>query len=357
MKISVVVPIYNVEKYLEQCLDSILGQTYRDIEVICVNDGSTDRSAEILTEYESKDSRITVITQTNQGLGNARNRGFQEVSGEYVVFFDSDDWCRPDYFEKALMAFQKDAAIDLVMVSAVIYDEKKAKYVKNPYYSFGILKADEFEKNLTLDELGGRIFSLPVVVWNKIIKVSFLKKKKILFVEGKIFEDNLFSYEVYFQMKKFVAFSSTCVYYRINRDHSLIKSKGEKYFDILDILKKSLATLICLKKYQEFQVPFWYSSLTALRNRNQEIDENLQEDFYQKSRFWILEQNWDNRSFKTELILQENVNLYRNSNNYQEFIRRDRKTLFNFLYRKRIRPMMIRYFILGIPVYWEKKKL
>ena len=90
--ISVIVPVYNVENYLGKCLDSLINQTYKDIEIICINDGSTDNSLNILREYEQMDSRIIIIDQKNGGLSNARNIGLKEAAGEYIMFVDSDDW-------------------------------------------------------------------------------------------------------------------------------------------------------------------------------------------------------------------------------------------------------------------------
>ena len=100
VKISVVIPVYNVEKYLEQCLDSVIAQSFEDIEVICVNDGSTDSSLEILKRYANNDSRIKIISQKNKGAGAARNVGIENAAGEYVYFMDSDDYLNADAFER-----------------------------------------------------------------------------------------------------------------------------------------------------------------------------------------------------------------------------------------------------------------
>lgn len=91
-KVSIIVPIYNVEPYLRQCLDSLVNQTYKNIEIICVDDGSTDASSEILTEYALKSSKVRVIRQENSGLSAARNVGFSFATGKYVMYVDSDDW-------------------------------------------------------------------------------------------------------------------------------------------------------------------------------------------------------------------------------------------------------------------------
>ena len=101
-KISVIVPVYNVEKYLKECLDSIINQTFKDIEIICVNNGSTDSSCEILNEYAKNDNRIKIINSENIGVGNARNLGLQAVTGEYISFVDSDDFLNTDTYSNTL---------------------------------------------------------------------------------------------------------------------------------------------------------------------------------------------------------------------------------------------------------------
>ena len=105
--VSVIVPIYNVEKFLKRCLDSIINQTLKDIEIICVNDGSTDGSAEILDQYKNLDNRIIVLNCKNQGPSVARNTGMKIARGEYVSFVDSDDWIDNDFLEKLYVAAKK----------------------------------------------------------------------------------------------------------------------------------------------------------------------------------------------------------------------------------------------------------
>ena len=99
-KISVIVPVYNVEKYLRECLDSIVNQTLQDIEIICINDGSTDGSAVILEEYAAKDKRIKILNQENKGAGEARNAGINSAQGKYLAFIDGDDFYCTDFCEK-----------------------------------------------------------------------------------------------------------------------------------------------------------------------------------------------------------------------------------------------------------------
>jgi len=110
IKVSVIVPVYNCENYLSEMLDSILNQSMKEIEVICVDDGSTDGSAQILKEYADKDARVTVLTQENAGAGIARNAGIKIAQGKYLSILDSDDWFEPDMLEKAYQKCEQDRA-------------------------------------------------------------------------------------------------------------------------------------------------------------------------------------------------------------------------------------------------------
>ena len=109
-KVSVIIPVYNVEPYLKQCMDSVVGQTLKDIEIICVDDGSTDGSLDILKEYATEDSRIQIIEQKNAGAGAARNNGMRHATGKYLSFLDSDDFFEPRMLEKAYDLAEKDQA-------------------------------------------------------------------------------------------------------------------------------------------------------------------------------------------------------------------------------------------------------
>jgi len=121
VNVSIIVPVYNVEKYLEKCLESIINQTLKNLEIICVNDGSTDNSLQILEDYAKKDQRIKIINKKNRGSGAAKNTGMKNASGEYIGFVDSDDWVDLAMFEK-LYNRAKSQKSDMVMCPIYIYD-------------------------------------------------------------------------------------------------------------------------------------------------------------------------------------------------------------------------------------------
>ncbi len=181
--ISVIIPVYNVENYLRQCLDSILNQTYTDFEVICVNDGSTDNSLNILNEYAKKDSRIKVISQKNKGPSKARNVGLKHANSEYICFIDSDDKIEPDFFEKLY------AVRDMSDLITVKINYPNTTPDKQIWYNKFNLK-----KETGLYKLTPSLFTkITMAVWGKLFKKSIIDKYKIKFQNG-LHEDSNFLY-------------------------------------------------------------------------------------------------------------------------------------------------------------------
>ena len=197
IKISLIIPVYNVEKYLKQCLESVINQTLQEIEIICVNDGSTDNSPKILKEYAQKYKRIKIINKENAGLGAARNTGIEHATGEYIGFIDSDDWVDTSMYEK----LYKNAEVhnsDIVMCPIHLFSDNN-KEIKHNLSYFSLECFDEsfddgvFDYKKTKDF----IFKIAVTAFNKIYKTEFVKKINAKFPEGLIFEDNPFFYQTY----------------------------------------------------------------------------------------------------------------------------------------------------------------
>lgn len=160
-KISVIIPIYNTEKYIARCLETVLSNTYRNIEVLCINDGSTDSSLSILEKYAAKDQRIKIINQKNAGVSAARNAGLNAVTGDYVTFVDSDDWVHPLYFE-TLLYFQKktNASVASCMWESVTYEVPQFLIFNKNHITYKVLKKEEILKNNVAKRLAcGHLYS------------------------------------------------------------------------------------------------------------------------------------------------------------------------------------------------------
>ena len=176
--ISIIIPVFNVESYLEQCVESVLNQTYRNIEVLLVDDGSADRSGEICDRFAEKDSRVKVFHQPNQGTAVARNVGIANAKGDYAAFVDGDDWIEADMYEKLL---QHMADVDLVCCGCIDENPKERgseKSVVLDAYSEGKKQEEDFRnilKTMIYDIESGRIFSLCPTLWGKLFRMKILK--------------------------------------------------------------------------------------------------------------------------------------------------------------------------------------
>ncbi|RSK53478.1 glycosyltransferase [Bacillus canaveralius] len=233
-KVSIVVPIYNVESYLRRCLDSLLSQTLIEIEIIAINDGSTDSSGKILQEYSVKDNRLKVIDKPNSGVSSARNHGIRFATGDYIGFVDSDDWINVKMYEEMYNAALKEDA-DIVMCTYVREFGSHSK-VKN----FNLPEKVQYDK----EELNAKILRRLVgplneevanpefldawgTVWSKIYRTEMLIENNLLFtdlMEIGTNEDSLFNIEAFYYAKSFVFLNSP--YYHYWRNNSSSVSAG-----------------------------------------------------------------------------------------------------------------------------------
>lgn len=180
-KISVVIPVYNVEKFLPQCLNSIIHQTYKNLEIILVNDGSTDNSDEICKTFAKRDKRIKIIHQKNAGVSAARNNGLKHATGDYVHFIDSDDYIDLDYYKKMVDA---NNGIGADIIAAGVVSQNGALY--NVEYKHKSILTTLSEKFIITNALSN------CTVWRYLFKTSFLQNNHLIFAVGRIFEDMLF---------------------------------------------------------------------------------------------------------------------------------------------------------------------
>ena len=216
IKLSIIVPVYNVAEYLERCLNSLINQTLNEIEIICVNDGSTDNSLCILEKFAGLDKRIKMINQKNKGLSGARNTGIKLVQGEYFGFLDSDDWVDLDYFEK-LYKRAKNCDADISLGDFI----RKGKFKHKIR-----LKLNKEEEFVGDNEkfYGSQFYHFPCV-WNKIYKTS--KFNDLRFIEGIFFEDGPYTIQALHRANKVVTCCNTYLYYFVN-PNSIVKTLNKK---------------------------------------------------------------------------------------------------------------------------------
>lgn len=293
-KVSVILPVYNVGKYLRQSLDSLISQTLQEIEIICVNDGSTDDSYEILEEYKAKDPRIKVIHKENKGTGAARNDGLRLATGECIGFVDPDDWVKPNMFERLYNEI-KEKNLDIVMCMPDGYDEKNAVNAPFPYF------VDANFENIIDDRVFNwrdlSPFAYPMCVWNKLYTKELFDKNNIEFAEGLDFEDHKVIFGTLLTAQRMYFIREKLYVYRFNREGSVLTDNNRrlidhiKIFDIVENLMKETNTYNILRndflEYKIHNILYYYSMIKDefkseyYENMLQSIkDTNLTDDEY-----------------------------------------------------------------------------
>lgn len=311
--ISVIVPVYNVEEYLPKCLDSIINQTYKNIEIIIVNDGSTDKSGIICDEYANKDIRIKVIHKENGGLSDARNRGIDIANGDYIGFVDSDDYIAEDMYEY-LYDFAVENDLDVAMCSSC--DVYKDKIIRPKNFKSIILEDKEkIIENIFVNQHGGS----GIGVWNKLFKYNVIKN--IRFDFGKTYEDVYFALKWIGNTNKFGR-DSEVKYYYVQREESITHQKfyNDKILDVVDGYQKNYK--IIFEKYPEAtkaaEVRLWWAYRVAIE-RIYECEDaesyNKIIKYLQKTVRWNLSRILKNNKFSfrakiSYLLLSINTKIY-----------------------------------------------
>lgn len=278
VKISVVIPVYNTQNYLNECIDSVLNQSFKDFEIICINDGSTDNSLSILSDYEVSDERIKVISQQNRGLGASRNEGLKLAQGEYVLFLDSDDYLTPDALEKLYnQAYAND--LDLILFKIANFNYKTLKESHSDYFDMKFLKEIVNEDIFNWMIVKDCIFDISVTATSKLFKRSLISN--IEFPEDLLFEDNLFFTKVIFNAKH-VYFLDEYLYYRRIRPDSITNSYHSKFSDCIIIYDEIIEYMKSIGKYDEFSNQIFDKKCFDFFHRFKLVDDEYKLDFFDK---------------------------------------------------------------------------
>lgn len=212
-KISIIIPVYGVEQYIRQCLESVINQTYKKLEIIVVNDGTKDNSMKIVEEYLD-DKRIKIINKENGGLSSARNKGLKYVTGDYILFVDSDDWISEDLCEICMKNGDNE---DIIAYNYIEYDEITKEIKKN------IIQKDIID-NGNKNKKGYLLYESPYSPCTRLYKSSYLKKEGFKFLEI-IYEDVFWGIEVLFLTDNIIYLDESLYYYRKHREGSITNTK------------------------------------------------------------------------------------------------------------------------------------
>ena len=214
-KVCIIIPVYNTEKYLEQCLDSVISQTFRDIEIICINDGSTDKSPKILNDYACKDSRIRVIECKHQGVSISRNVGLKNANSDYIMYVDSDDWIESNCVEQCYNAIKKNNS------DILIFSHRRISRGGNSDDS--VLLADFVQNSNNIVHM----YPFVTSIWNKIYKTSFIKENNLQFApEISCDEDGIYNLMCLYKSPQISYLIEVLYNYRLTRTDSAIHTNN-----------------------------------------------------------------------------------------------------------------------------------
>ena len=284
--LSIITPVYQVEQYLPQCLDSILAQTYPHWELILVDDGSKDRSGEICEEYAKKDGRIRVIHTENRGAGAARNTGFAHATGEYVVFVDSDDYISENMIERLYMTIHK-SKYDLVVCNFLrAYPDGKNDFTTQfPDMEISgreVLAHWKTQKN----------YGLWTVPWSKIIRKSILDQVK--FPEGKYFEDEFFSDQLFLRCDRVRVIPDSLYVNRVRTSSTMNSQKTRNYLDLIDAFQARIELYLeqSLPVDEVYKILIYllepYSKCASARFQGQDRERLRQARAFIRKTSWLL---------------------------------------------------------------------
>ena len=232
-KVSIIVPVYNAEKTIIRCLEALSAQTYKDFEVICVNDGSADNSLSLLNEYSRKDSRIKVYTQENQGPAYTRHFAISKSHGEYLMFCDADDWYENNMVERMVTTIEQEN-VDLAMCNCNIIDLADSAIQNKTLnkYNYILLSGKVNLDIKSISKING-------ILWNKILKKEFLEKYNITYPQKYEHDDEIFMYKYFAHAKTYYGLKENLYNYVVGNKDSLMgklytqSNKGHEY-DFID---------------------------------------------------------------------------------------------------------------------------
>mgnify|MGYP000195971416 CR=1 FL=1 len=249
--LSVIVPVYNVEKYLPKCLDSILGQTFRDFELIIVNDGSPDNSSDIIDAYSQKDSRIRIVNKENGGLSSARNRGVREASGKYLAFIDSDDWIDKEMFQCML---QKGEEVNADIIFCDVRGEYEDGTVKVIYQ-----QATNFPEVIDVAEHPRLFLEVECFSCNKIIARRLFIDFNIEFPEGLLYEDVGTFPRLFFMANRLVRVPKQFYHYTVREGAitQMFSLKGLDYLKVVKVVEDFLRSKGLWNQYEAIMLEFY----------------------------------------------------------------------------------------------------
>lgn len=287
-QVSVIIPVYNIEQHLCQCLDSVAGQTLTDMEIICVDDGSTDKSPEILADYAGKDSRFQIVTQSNGGPGVARNTGLARATGEYLIFLDSDDWFEPDFLARMVERAETTGA-DITICRAVEFDTGTGKELPSDWMLKKKYLPDE---TFSPAEIRKHIFQFTYGwPWDKLYRTNFVKRFGLCYPPLPNSEDLVFVFQSLALAGRISVELDPLVHHRVNRIASVSNSRHkdpEAPHEALNLLRQGLEAHGLYPRYERSFLN-WAMEFLIWNAANMGDTAAQRRYFYKLKREWLPE--------------------------------------------------------------------
>lgn len=312
-KVSVIIPVFNTEKYLCECLDCVVNQTLKEIEIICVDDGSTDRSLDILREYETYDKRIHVLTQKKSNAGDARNKGLSIATGEYLSFLDSDDFFELTMLEH-MYTCAKNRNADIVVCEMKVFDEKSGDDIgvdwhirrnllpKKTVFSFSDIQRNAFR-------------CIVSYAWEKLIKRELITENHIQFQSQAVYNDALFVYKTMMSAESITVLDEYLIYNRRRAEKNSLTDIRYKHIDCAyQVLHELQNYLMDTRTYDRYKRDFICYAIhlmhhTYLGNKN---DSAIREEMCKKIELWLEEFS----------IIGHKANYYYELSEYQKLLKK-----------------------------------
>lgn len=320
-KVSVIIPVYNAEKYLEESLDSIFNQTLDDIEIICVDDGSTDNSWEMLKDFAANHENMKIFHQENGGGGAARNYALNHVEGKYIYFMDADDMLN----ENALKEFYEIAEeknLDFLIFKAIDYDEDTDTYFTTDMYLMEELYEFVGDRVFSFDDLGDYIFKINVTPWCKFYNSEFVFSTGSKFAEGLIFHDNIFYWGIIFDAKRMYFYNKT-LYTRRRHSKSSTGAGDQRFTSTIAINNMIIQRFIDHGHLEEYKKKLYNRKMSLVFMRYNMVDDQYKEYFYEKLKEdftkLIGHEKYDDCMKELYLFNRDRFESVVYSNNFEEF--------------------------------------
>lgn len=278
VKVSVVMPVYNASRFLNESVNSILNQTLDDLELICVDDGSTDDSLEVLNSFE--DSRIKVYSQSHQGGGNARNYGLSKITGKYLFCMDADDILDLNAFEE-FYKISEEKNLDFLVFKAINYGVEKDHYFETEYQNMTNIYNKVTNNVFSYKDLGNLLFDFNVSPWCKFYNSEFVKSTGAKFRENSKFHDNQFFWDLIFNAKR-IYFINEFYYTRKRYDQSLTASGDIGHIDIIDVVNDIIDLFIKHDQLDNYKHILYNLKITWILDRYNQTQEKFKSQFFKK---------------------------------------------------------------------------